>query len=217
MEKGQKALEDLRSSHADSLKSSISVIQIDITDQKSILAAKEEIETRFERLDVLINNAGIIVTRPCDTLTNLRETFETNVFGPAIVTEAFEPLLRKSSNPRLIYVSSDQGSISNRLDPAYKYYKARGDHYRMSKSALNMLSACHRVNYAEFGFKVCAFNPGFCVTNLTGERGRMMRIEHGARDARDAAVVLVGVVIGKRDADIEKSGIVDLDGGVIPW
>ena len=217
MEKGQKALEDLRSSHADSLKSSISVIQIDITDQKSILAAKEEIETRFERLDVLINNAGIIVTRPCDTLTNLRETFEANVFGPAIVTEAFEPLLRKSSNPRLIYVSSDQGSISNRLDPAYKYYKARGDHYRMSKSALNMLSACHRVNYAEFGFKVCAFNPGFCVTNLTGERGRMMRIEHGARDARDAAVALVGVVIGKRDADIEKSGIVDLDGGVIPW
>ena len=217
MEKGQKALEDLRSSHADSLKSSISVIQIDITDQKSILAAKEEIETRFERLDVLINNAGIIVTRPCDTLTNLRETFETNVFGPAIVTEAFEPLLRKSSSPRLIYVSSDQGSISNRLDPAYKYYKARGDHYRMSKSALNMLSACHRVNYAEFGFKVCAFNPGFCVTNLTGERGRMMRIEHGARDARDAAVALVGVVTGKRDADIEKSGIVDLDGGVIPW
>ncbi|EOO03848.1 putative short chain dehydrogenase protein [Phaeoacremonium minimum UCRPA7] len=217
VEKGQKALEDLRSSHADSLKSSISVIQIDITDQKSILAAKEEIETRFERLDVLINNAGIIVTRPCDTLTNLRETFETNVFGPAIVTEAFEPLLRKSSSPRLIYVSSDQGSISNRLDPAYKYYKARGDHYRMSKSALNMLSACHRVNYAEFGFKVCAFNPGFCVTNLTGERGRMMRIEHGARDSRDAAVALVGVVIGKRDADIEKSGIVDLDGGVIPW
>lgn len=217
IEKGQKTLDDLRSSHGSSLKSNISVLQIDITDQGSILAAKEEVETKFQKLDVLINNAGIIVTHPCDTITHLRETFETNTFGPAIVTEAFEPLLRKSSNPRLIYVSSDQGSISNRLDTSYKFYKIRGDYYRMSKAALNMLAACHRVNYAEFGFKVCAFNPGLCVTNLTGERGRAMRIQHGARDARDAAMALAEVATGKRDDDVDKSGIVDLDGGVIPW
>jgi NAD(P)-dependent dehydrogenase (short-subunit alcohol dehydrogenase family) len=199
------------------LKATISVLRIDVTDQTSIIAAKEEVETKFGKLDVLINNAGIIVTCPCTTLENLRETFETNVFGSAVVTEAFEPLLQKSPNPRLIYVSSDQGSIANRLDPSYKWYKIRGDYYRMSKSALNMLAACHRVNYAEWGCKVCAFNPGFCVTNLTGEAGRAMRIQYGARDARDAADALVEVVMGNRDADFEKSGIVDLDGGVLPW
>jgi NAD(P)-dependent dehydrogenase (short-subunit alcohol dehydrogenase family) len=87
----------------------------------------------------------------------------------------------------------------------------------MRKAALNMLAACHKVNFAEWGCKVCAFNPGFCVTNLTGEAGRAMRIQYGARDPRDAADALVKVVTGKRDADIEKSGIVDLDGAVLPW
>lgn len=217
VEKGQKALNDLRSSNASSLKGSISVLQIDVTDQNSIAAAKEEVQTKFGKVDVLINNAGIIVTRDIDTLTNLRETFETNTFGPAIVTEIFNPLLQKSVNPRLIYVSSGQGSITNRLDTAQKWYKVRGDYYRMSKAALNMLAACHRINFAEWGCKVCAFDPGFCVTNLTGEAGRAMRVQHGARDARDPAVALVKIVVGERDADLEKSGMVNVDGGILPW
>jgi len=217
VEKGQKALNDLRSSNASSLKGSISVLQIDVTDQNSIAAAKEEVQTKFGKVDVLINNAGIIVTRDIDTLTNLRETFETNTFGPAIVTEIFTPLLQKSVNPRLIYVSSGQGSITNRLDTTQKWHTIRGDYYRMSKAALNMLAACHRINFAEWGCKVCAFDPGFCVTNLTGEAGRAMRVQHGARDARDPAVALVKVVVGERDADLEKSGMVNVDGGILPW
>ncbi|RDW57196.1 putative short chain dehydrogenase protein [Coleophoma crateriformis] len=217
VEKGQSALADLRSAHASSLKGRISVLQIDVTDQKSIAAAKVDVASKFGRLDVLINNAGIAVTRPTDTLTNLRETFETNVFGAAMVTEAFESLLQKSSHPRLIYVSSDQGSITNRLNPAYTWYKIRGDPYRMSKAALNMLAACHKVNFADWGCKVCAFNPGFCVTDLSGAENRELRIQYGARDPRDPADALVKVVMGEWDADVEKSGIVDLDGGVLPW
>ncbi|KAI8625037.1 putative short chain dehydrogenase/reductase [Xylariaceae sp. FL1651] len=214
VEKGTKALESLR---ADAPKGNISLLQIDVTDIKSITAAKEQVESAHGKLDVLINNAGIIVTKPCDTLTNLRETFETNAFGPAVVTETFEPLLKKSAAPRLIYVSSDQGSITNRLDPTYKWYKIRGEYYRMSKAALNMLSACHRVNFAEWGCKVCAFNPDFCLTNLTGERGYEMRKQWGARDPKEAAAALVDVVLGKRDEDFTKSGIIDVDGGVRPW
>ncbi|KAH8896372.1 putative short chain dehydrogenase/reductase [Thozetella sp. PMI_491] len=217
LEKGRKVLEEARTTHGDTLKGNISILQIDITDRESIDAAREHVETKFGKLDVLINNAGIMVTQPTDTLSNLRETFETNVFGTAVVTEAFEPLLKKSATPLLVYVSSGQGSITNRLAPSYKWYKSRGDYYRMSKSALNMLAACHKVNFSEWGCRVCAFNPGFCVTNLSGEVGRAMRIEHGARDARDPANALVKVVMGERDDDIEKSGIVDLDGGVLPW
>ncbi|KAH8646177.1 putative short chain dehydrogenase/reductase [Xylariales sp. PMI_506] len=217
VEKGNKALEEIRSRFSDTLKGDVSVIQIDVTDEKSIQAAKQDVGSKFNKLDVLINNAGVIVTRPTDTITNLRETFETNVFGPALVTEAFVPLLQASSNPRLIYVSSDQGSISRRLDKSYKHVNIRGDHYRMSKSALNMLAACHRHNFAEWGCKVASFNPGFCVSNLTGEAGRKLRIENGARDPRDPAVALVKVVTGQRDEDFEKSGIMDLDGGILPW
>ncbi|KAH8804537.1 putative short chain dehydrogenase/reductase [Xylogone sp. PMI_703] len=217
LEKGQKALDEINSSHGSSLKGSVSLLQIDITNQASILAAKEEVENKYGKLDVLVNNAGVIVTRDTDLLTKLRETFETNTFGPAVVTEVFEPLLKKSPSPRLIHVSSEQGSITLRLDPTFKYYQLRGDHYRMSKAALNMLAACHRFGFAEWGCKVCAFNPGYMVTNLTGEAGRAMRSKTGARDPKVAAIALVDVITGKRDDDVEKSGIVDLDGGVLPW
>ncbi|KAI0403076.1 putative short chain dehydrogenase/reductase [Xylaria palmicola] len=217
VEKGNKAHETLKTTNGETLKGTISVLQLNVTDQKSIVAAKEQVESEYGRLDVLINNAGIIVTKECDVLTNMRETFETNVFGTEVVTQTFLPLLKKSSAPRLIHVSSDQGSITNRLDPTSPGYHVPGEYYRASKAALNMLSACHRVNFGGWGCKVCAFNPDFCVTNLTGEGDRDFRKNNGARDARDAALALVEVVGGKRDEDLTKSGIVHLDGGVIPW
>ncbi|KAI1410227.1 putative short chain dehydrogenase/reductase [Hypoxylon sp. FL1857] len=218
LEKGEKALKDIKSSCAGTLKSTcIAVIQLEVTDSKSIAAARDKVEAEFGRLDVLVNNAGIIVTDPCDTITNLRRTFETNTFGPMIITEVFEPLLKKSKSPRIVYVSSDQGSISLRLDMSYKSVHVRGDTYRMSKAALNMLAACTKYNTAEWGCKVCAYNPGFCVTNLTGKEGRAMRIKMGARPAKDGADALVDTILGNRDADIEKSGIISLDGGITPW
>lgn len=193
------------------------MIQIDVTDQKTIDAARKQIETQLGKLDVLINNAGILIYQPMDQLTALRETFETNLFGQVMVTEALEPLLKKSANPYIIYVSSEQGSVTSRLDPEYEYRNIRGDSYRMSKAALNMLAACHRFNFAEWGCKVLAFNPGWCVSNLTGEKGREMRLKGGARDPKEPAAALADIVLGKRDADIEKNGMVDLDGGILPW
>lgn len=88
----------------------------------------------------------------------------------------------------------------------------------MSKAALNMLAACDRYGFRSWGGKVTSFNPGWCVTNLTGEEGRGMRERGGARSAEDPARALVEVVNGKRDKEAwEKSGILDLDGGVRPW
>ncbi|KAF8196754.1 putative short chain dehydrogenase/reductase [Mycena galopus ATCC 62051] len=218
LDKGQKVLDQMRSEHGDSLKGTISVLQLEVTDPASIAAAKDHVESSFGgKLDILISNAGIIVTKPCDTITNLRETFETNVFGAALVTEAFEPLLKKAEKPLLVYVSSGQGSCTLRLDPEAPHREIRGDTYRMSKAAMNMLAACHKYNFHEWGCRVCSFNPGFCVTDLTGSKGREMRVKLGARTARDPALALVDIALGKRDADIEKSGIVDLDGGVLPW
>ncbi|KAK6955987.1 hypothetical protein Daesc_003634 [Daldinia eschscholtzii] len=200
-EKGHKALEELRATRGNSLQGPISVIQLDVTDRNSINAAKQQIEDQLGR----------------DQLDVLRETFETNVFGQMVLTESLEPLLQKSSDPYIIYVSSEQGTITARLDPEYKFRNIRGDVYRMSKAALNMLAACHRFNYAEWGCKVAAFNPGWCITNLTGEKGREMRIKGGARDPKEPAAALVDIVLGKRDVDLEKNGMVDLDGGVLPW
>ena len=75
-----------------------------------------------------------------------------------------------------------------------------------------MLAVCHKFNFAEWGCRVCAFNAGFCVTNLSGEVGSVMRIPYGARDSANAPVK---VVMRERDADIEEPGTVDINGGVV--
>lgn len=217
MEKGSNALHQIKTTHAASLKSPISVLQLDVMSRESIHAAKDAVEETYGKLDVLVNNAAVLITQPMDRLDLLRATFETNVFGPWVLTEVFEPLLKKSASPLVINVSSAQGSITKKLDPTHPGAAAPAEHYRASKAAFNMMAACQRYSYKEWGCKVCAFNPGFCVTNLTGEKGRQMRIERGARPAKDAADALVDVVLGKRDADFEKNGMLHLDGGVLPW
>lgn len=216
-EKGQKAVKDIQSQYS-SLKATISVLSIDVTDQKSVGAAKEYIEAQFGKLDVLINNAGILIHQPdLDTLTALRKTFETNVFAQMLTTETFEPLLKKSAKPYVIYVSSGMGSITNRLTPNFPFSQIRGEPYRMSKAALNMLAACHRFNFAEWGCRVLAFDPGWCVSNLTGEKGREMRVKGGARDPKEPAKALVDIVEGKKDENITKNGLMDVDGGLQSW
>ncbi|KAI2465804.1 putative short chain dehydrogenase/reductase [Annulohypoxylon bovei var. microspora] len=219
-ERGQKALEELQPTQparGSSSKGAISATQIDVTDQDPIRAAKEQIDARFGKLDVLINNAGVVVYQQVDKLTALRQVFETNVFGQTAVTEATEPLLKKAAKPYVIYVSSEQGSVTKRLDPDYEHRAARGDPYRMSKAALDMLAACHRYDYAGWGCRVLAFNPGWCVTNLTGEEGREARLGGGARDPKEPAAAIADIVLGKRDDDIEKNAMLDVDGGVLPW
>jgi NAD(P)-dependent dehydrogenase (short-subunit alcohol dehydrogenase family) len=217
IEKGEKALRNIKDAASDSLKASISILAIEITDQISVDIAKDSIEGRYGKLDVLINNAGIVVYQDVDRVTAFRQSFETNVIGSLRVTETLEPLLKKSSKPLVIYVSSEQGSISLRLNPSHQFHRIQGDSYRTSKAALNMVAACQRYNYADAGIKVVAFNPGWCLSNLTGEQGRECRIKGGARDPKEPAVALVEIVNGKRNIDIENNDLVHVDGGVLPW
>ncbi|KAH6677542.1 short chain dehydrogenase [Halenospora varia] len=198
-ERGEKALSELKSQNPNG---SFSLVQLDVTDQKSVGAAAKLVVKDFGKLDILINNAGIIA-RPPSFLEQLRQTFETNTFGPAVVTEAFTPLLEKSKDGRLIYVTSGLGSITERSDLTNAYYKLPGIAYRMSKSALNMLAVCHHVELGPKGIKVWTFCPGYVVTNLsgTGEKGRQERTANGAGDS-------------KENGDVGK--FVNKD-GCIPW
>lgn len=215
-EKGQKALEALQAEHSDLL-GTVKLLQLDVTSHTSVMAAKEHIETTYGKLDVLINNAAVLFVDETRLGMTIRQTYETNTFAPALVTHVFVPLLQKSSAPRVIHGSSDQGSITERLGTSHPYHNLRGNSYRMSKAALNMLAVCHKVDFEDWGCKVCAFNPGFMITSLTGEEGKKMRIKAGAREASVAAKALADVVLGKREEDVAKVGIVDVDGGVKPW
>src|SRR5580698_6707978 len=127
-------------------------IQLDVTDRVSIATAAERVRNEFGRLDLLVNNAAISntrkgslslqeyaqISRPSNVpLDEVRTVWETNVFGVLAVYQAMLPLLRESSNARIINMSSAVGSLTSNADPAYPFHPMFGPVYPASKAALN--------------------------------------------------------------------------------
>ncbi len=149
-------------------------LEIDVSKAESVSAAVRELEKRIDALDVLVNNAGIVVDGDDSVLENsddmYRETFETNTLGPLRVTRAFLPLLRKSSAPRVINVSSSAGQLDGGADgwaPAYC----------ISKTALNSVTA--QLATALPKFAVNSVCPGWVRTDMGGWNARLS-VEEGA-------------------------------------
>lgn len=192
LEKGQKALEEVQ---ARKPQGTLSLLSLDVSDDESIAAAVKQVETEFGQLDVLVNNAGNQVQSKFPSRAELRESFETNVYGPAILTQALIPLITGSKGKKIINVSSELGSISGNQQGNGPPFTA----YRMSKAALNMLTSCHSQYLKSEGVKVWSFCPGFVVTNLAGQREG--RAAMGAESSETSAQAIVDIVEGKRDAE----------------
>ncbi|MFE7719073.1 SDR family oxidoreductase [Nocardia rhizosphaerihabitans] len=146
-------------------------VALDVTSDDSVAAAADTVKAEG-RLDVLINNAAIggPRTAPGDTRPDdLREVFETNVFGPIRVTSAFLPLLRLSEHPRIVMVSSGIGSIATITDPKWAGLLPPALGYPSTKAALNMLTVMYASELD--GMKVNAVDPGYTATDLNGHSG----------------------------------------------
>jgi NAD(P)-dependent dehydrogenase (short-subunit alcohol dehydrogenase family) len=165
------------------------------------------VEDSVGRLDVLVNNAGIIgpLVGPMETgAAEMLECFDANVFGPVRVTRAFVPLLRRSTAPRIVMVSSGMGSLAVTTDPERLESTLVGLAYPSSKSALNMLTTMYAK--ALPGFRVNAVDPGYTATDLNGHRG-LQSVQEGS----DAIVALATV-----PTDGPTGGFFDRSGPV-PW
>lgn len=207
---GQAVVDELQASGCDAL-----ALQLDLESDASITVAVSTIAERFGRLDVLINNAGILLDQGGSVFKEQQElstrelferTFRTNVIGTACLTEALLPLLSKATKPlgpRIIFVSSIMGSFSfatNRNTPAWPLdYKA----YDASKAAVNMLA----VNYARIlegvGGTANAVCPGLVSTNLTGYNTGAAAPEIGAQRIVELAT---GTEIGPNGTFSNKDG-----------
>ena len=178
-------------------------IQIDVTDQASIAAAADRIRTEFGRLDLLVNNAAISNTRAGGmTLEAYRKTslasnvpldevhaiWETNVFGVLAVYQAMLPLLRLSTDARIVNVSSAVGSLTANADPTYPYHKNFGPGYAASKAGLNAMTLAMMVELEETGIKVNLVSPGFTSTNLNNYEGTQS-VEDGSREVVRVALL----------------------------
>src|SRR5205085_1570829 len=138
-------------------------LQIDVSDQKSIEKAAKELAKGVEHLDVLVNNAGIIVDGDDDVLKATPEQFEetmrTNSLGPLMVAQAFQPLLAKSSAPRIVNVSSSGGQLHDGAD-------GWSPVYCISKTALNGVTS--QLAAALPKFAVNSVCPGWVRTDMGG-------------------------------------------------
>ncbi|KAF4772896.1 short-chain dehydrogenase [Colletotrichum scovillei] len=167
LEHGSRLAESLKTENC-----SVSSIQLDITSDESILKAIESIQKTHGRLDVLINNAGILLDTYPDLFSSTRDlfrkTYETNVFGTAVLSEAALPLLRQSEYPRIIFVSSQMGSLKSTLDESMPFYNVDYKAYDGSKAAVNILAANYARILKDVGGASNAVCPGLVRTKLTG-------------------------------------------------
>lgn len=187
-DRGQQAVRALEQSGLND----VHLIEIDVTRQDSVTAAAREIENRYGRLDILMNNAGINVRGDglpgSVDLDVAKKVFDTNFFGALRVAQAMLPLLRKSAAGRIVNVSSGLGSLALNSDPSWPSYNTKFIGYSASKAALNMLTIHLAYELRGTNIKVNSADPGFTKTDLNDNRGTQP-VEVGAIAATRLALL----------------------------
>jgi NAD(P)-dependent dehydrogenase (short-subunit alcohol dehydrogenase family) len=145
----------------------IDLVKCDVDREKEMEEAAEASLERRKKLDVIVNNAGIMPEAGNESILNIDlnlfwQAFDTNVLGVARVIRAFYAMLAQSERPRIVNVSSELGSISART--SYDYYA-----YSTSKAALNMLTRGIANELAPGGVTTVAISPGWVRTDMGGE------------------------------------------------
>jgi NAD(P)-dependent dehydrogenase (short-subunit alcohol dehydrogenase family) len=188
-------------------------IALDINDSVQIKAAVQTIGEQFGKLDVLINNAGVMLDGEWSTsnassvsIEIIRKTFDTNFFALVEVTQALLPLILKSSSGRIVNMASIEGSLSLHADPTSFIYDSKPFAYDASKAAVNSFTVHLAHELRNTPVKVNSAHPGWVKTELGGD-GAMMDISEGAK---------TGVQLATLPDDGPSAGFFHL-GQPVPW
>jgi NAD(P)-dependent dehydrogenase (short-subunit alcohol dehydrogenase family) len=138
------------------------VVELDLTNQKSIENANTIIRNKFKGIDILVNNAGIApdLDKIKPDLESLKLTFETNVFGLVSFTETILDFV--SENGKILNISSIMATLN-------EVSKIDSTAYRMSKSALNMYTKTLAARLNDKNINVNSIHPGWVQTKLSTE------------------------------------------------
>ncbi|KAJ5636991.1 hypothetical protein N7490_006870 [Penicillium lividum] len=226
LEKAQGAIDTAYEVFPDS-NSQFFPIQVDIEYDDSINRAFLEVQSKYSKVDVLINNAGAqfdqqFASGQLGAREMWNHTWNVNTTGTQILTYTFAPLLLESADPRLLFITSGTSTLAgteNQTLPvnrvAAKGWPKTGfsvPAYRSAKTGLNMLMREWYRWLKEDGVKVWGISPGFLATGLGGNPDASRKM--GALDPSIAGPFIRSVVEGQRDADVGK--VINRD-GVQPW
>jgi NAD(P)-dependent dehydrogenase (short-subunit alcohol dehydrogenase family) len=177
--KGLEAIEKLKAMGL----TNVDCIQLDVADINSIKSARQELEVKTKKLNILINNAGISGGFPQPatkiSIDTLRHVFETNFFGAIQVTQEFIELLKNSDQPRIVNVTTELSSLTNHSDPNWKFAQFKPAAYGPSKTALNAYTVMLAAELKDTNFKVNCICPGFTATDFNNHQGTKT-VEQGA-------------------------------------
>jgi NAD(P)-dependent dehydrogenase (short-subunit alcohol dehydrogenase family) len=200
-EAGQTAVAKLNREGEKENYETVSFLEIDIFNPASIRRAANAFSRESDRLDALVNNAGILLDEDKDILSITPEIFETtlrtNTLGALLVSQVFVPFLKISDSPRIVNVSSGGGQLADGADgwaPAYC----------ISKTAVNGVTS--QLAAALPGFAVNSVCPGWVRTDMGG-----------ANATRSVAEGASGIVWLAAEAPQEETGKFWRDRKVIPW
>lgn len=204
---GERVVDDIRRAGG-----TARTVALDVTDAAARDAALAQVAAHFGRLDALVNNAGrIIEAGALDTTEDiLGAVFATNVYGAAEMIRAAVPLLKRSSAPRIVNVSSTTGSLALTASGRDFGGNAGGRlAYSTSKAALNMLTLQYAQTFARDPelrhIRINAVTPGFTATDMNHGRGTRT-VEEGAR-----------VIVELATTTDDVSGRFVNDAGDVPW
>ena len=160
-DKGEKTLEEIKNLHAD-------YVVMDVDDANSIEVAAGELKNKLATLDILFNNAGILLKEydldAIDTPeTSILKTFNTNTLGVLRVCRSIIPLMKNGG--RIINVSSGMGQLEDMESGSIAY--------RLSKTALNALSKVMSNELSSKNIKVNAICPGWVQTDMGGSSANL--------------------------------------------
>ena len=149
--------------------------ELDVADDQSILDCMDWIRRDVGRLDILVNNAGIMVEDedddPEEELRIVRETMQTNVYGPLLLSRLAIPIMKSRRYGRIVNLSSGMGSLTE-MGPGYIAY-------RMSKAGINVVTRVLAAEVEGMGILVNSADPGWVKTDMGG-RGAGRTVYKGA-------------------------------------
>ena len=163
LQSGKSAAKDLSSQGL-----SVEAVKLEVTSQIDIENLANYLRDTHGRVDVLVNNAGILIDGDLNNSTGIcevdaeviRKTLEVNTIAPMMLTKAFLPLMRQAGTGRIINISSGMGQLSD----------MGGQHpgYRISKTALNAVTAIFAAELDGSGISINAVCPGWVQTDMGG-------------------------------------------------